>query len=135
MRVVPDTNVLISALMFAGLPGVFLQLGLERRFTLITSNALLSEFEEKLVAKFRVTEQDARAVRLKIAAVAEVIQPEFTLHAVQDDPDDNRVIECAVAGKADYIVSGDRHLLQLAQHEGVEIMNVRQFLAKAGFLA
>jgi predicted nucleic acid-binding protein len=47
---------------------------------------------------------------------------------VSDDPDDNRVLECAVAGRADYIVSGDRHLLNLKQHAGIAILTAREFL-------
>lgn len=130
MRVVADTNIYISALMFSGLPGVFLHLGLERRFTLIASKALLDELEEKLVAKFGVSEPDTRTVRTRIEAAGEVVEPDFTLHVVKDDPDDNRVLECAVAGKADFVVSGDRHLLRVGECEGIPIVTVREFLER-----
>jgi predicted nucleic acid-binding protein len=113
MRVVADTNVFISALMFGGLAGRFLDLALSRRFTLVTSKALLDELDEKLRDKFAVPEHDALAIRAKLEGYAN--------------------LECAVAGKADFIVSGDRHLLRIGFHEGIAIFTVRQFMETPGF--
>lgn len=132
MLVVADTNVFISALMFGGLPGQFLDLALRRRFTLVTSRALLDELDEKLREKFAVSERDALTIRAKLEASTNVVDPDFELYAVPGDPDDNRVLECAVAGKADFIVSGDRHLLRIGTYEGIVIVTVRQFLESAG---
>jgi putative PIN family toxin of toxin-antitoxin system len=131
-RVVADTNVFISALMFGGLPGVFLDLALRRKFTLVTSSALLDELDEKLRGKFAVSNHDALAIRARLEGVAELAAPDFELHAVPDDPDDNRVLECAVAGKGDLIVSGDRHLLRICVYEGIAIVTIRQFLEATG---
>jgi putative PIN family toxin of toxin-antitoxin system len=132
MRVVADTNVFISALMFGGLPGRFLDRALRRKFTLVISRALLDELDEKLRGKFAVSESDALAIRARLEDNATVVDPDFELNAVPDDPDDNRVLECAVAGKADFIVSGDRHLLRLGNYEEIAIVTVRQFLETAG---
>jgi putative PIN family toxin of toxin-antitoxin system len=99
MRVVADTNVFISALMFGGLPGVFLDLALRRRFTLVTSMALLDELDEKLRGKFAVSERDALAIRAKLEGNATLADPDFGLNAVPEDPDDNRVLECAARAK------------------------------------
>jgi len=134
MRVVADTNVLISALMFGGLPGRFLDLALGRRFTLLASKALLDELDEKLRGKFAVSESDALVIRAKLEGSAELADPDFQLNAVPDDPDDNRVLECAVAGKADWIVSGDRHLLRIGRYAGIAIVTVRQFVETAGLM-
>jgi putative PIN family toxin of toxin-antitoxin system len=106
---------------------------LGRRFILVTSKALLDELDEKLRGKFAVSERDALAFRAKLEGIASVVDPDFELNAVPDDPDDNRVLECALAGKADYIVSGDRHLLRIASFEGIAIVTVRRFLETAGF--
>ena len=132
MRVVADTNVFISALMFGGLPGRFLDLALHRRFTLVTSKALLDELDEKLRGKFGVSESDALAICAKLEGNADLVDPQFELNAVPDDPDDNRVLECAVAGKAEFVVSGDRHLLRIGSYEGIAIVTVRQFLETTG---
>ena len=133
MRVVADTNVFISALMFGGLPGRFLDLALSRRFNLATSKALLDELDEKLRGKFAVSERDALAIRAKLEGHANLVDPNFELNIVSDDPDDNRVLEYAVAGKANFIVSGDRHLLRIGFYEGIAIFTVRQFLETPEF--
>lgn len=131
MRVVADTNVFLSALLFGGLPEEFLNLALRRRFALITSAALLDELDEKLRGKFAVSDRDAQSIRTNLEGSAAVVNPSFELHAVPDDPDDNRVLECALAGNADFIVSGDRHLLRIGNYEGIVIVSVRQFLETA----
>lgn len=107
--------------MFDGLPGVILKLALDRRFTLVTSKPLLDELDEKLREKFGVSAQDATAIRVKLESVAFLVDPDFVLSAVLDDPDDNRVLESAVADKAECIVSGDRHLLRLGSYDGIAI--------------
>ena|SRR5260370_26485868 len=127
-RVVLDTNVYVSALMFGGLPGSLLDLAFLRSFTLIISPALLEELDEKLRAKFGVPAEDAALVRARLEKVAEVVQPRESLSVIADDPDDNGVLECAVEGEADVIVSGDRHLLKLARYQGILIVTVRQFM-------
>jgi putative PIN family toxin of toxin-antitoxin system len=134
MRVVADTNILISALLFGGLPGKFLDFALRQRFTLVTSKALLDELDEKLREKFAVSESDALAIRAKLEGNAKLVEPDFELNAVPDDPDDNRVLECAVAGKADWIVSGDRHLLGIVNYAGIAIVTVRHFVETTGLL-
>jgi putative PIN family toxin of toxin-antitoxin system len=127
-RVVLDTNVYISALMFGGLPGALLDLAFLRSFTLIISPALLKELDEKLRVKFGVSADDTALLRSKLENLAEVVEPAEIMSVITDDPDDNRVLECAVKGLADLIVSGDRHLLKLANHQGISIVTVRQFL-------
>jgi putative PIN family toxin of toxin-antitoxin system len=127
-RVVADTNIYISALMFGGLPGVLVDLGLMQAITVVISPPLLDELQDKLRAKFGILAQDAAAIRAKLETIGDLIHPAIVLEVVSDDPDDNRVLECAVAGRADYIVSGDRHLLNLKQHAGIAILTARQFL-------
>ena len=130
-RAVADTNVYVSALMFGGLPGTFLELALVGSFVLVASEALLDELDDKLRFKFGVSPEDAAAIRARLETVARVLKPGLVLDVVKADPDDNRVLECACAGKADYVVSGDRHLLELGSYEGVPILTVRQFLEEA----
>jgi putative PIN family toxin of toxin-antitoxin system len=128
VRVVADTNVFISALMFGGLPGTFLDLALLQSFLLVTSPALLDELDEKLRLKFGLSPNDADLVRAQLQSSAVVVKPTVILAVIKDDPDDNRVLECAAAGEANYIVSGDRHLLQLRSYEGIPILTVRHFM-------
>jgi len=128
MRVVFDTNVYISALMFGGLPGALLNLAFLQSFTLIVSPALLDELCEKLKFKFKLSAEDVALVRERLGKVAKIVYPDELLHVVKDDPDDNRVLECAIKGKANYIISGDRHLVKLGSYGGILIVNARTFL-------
>jgi putative PIN family toxin of toxin-antitoxin system len=128
IRVVADTNIFISALMFGGLPGTFLDLAFVKSFQLVTSPVLLDELDEKLRGKFGVSPKDADLIRLRLEAAALIVEPDFSLKVIEDDPDDDRVLECAVAAKADYIVSGDRHLLKLSSYRDIPVMTVRQLM-------
>jgi putative PIN family toxin of toxin-antitoxin system len=130
-RVVLDTNVFISALMFGGLPGSLLDLALLQSFLLVISPALLDELDEKLRLKFDVSAEDTAIIRAKLESIAEIVRPDITVHVIEDDPDDDRVLECAVKGSADYIVTGDRHLLKLGSYKAIAIVTVRQFLDAA----
>jgi uncharacterized protein len=128
MRVVADTNIFISALMFGGLPGSFLDLAFLRTFQLVTSAILLDELHEKLRSKFALSADDADRVRAKLESAALLVKPNMVLKVIIDDPDDDRVLECAVAGGVDYIVSGDRHLLKLGSFQGISIVTAREFI-------
>jgi putative PIN family toxin of toxin-antitoxin system len=87
-----------------------------------------------LRGKFAVSESDALTIRAKLEGNANLVEPDFELNAVPDDPDDNRVLECAIAGKAEWIVSGDRHLLGIVSYAGIAIVTVRQFVETKGLL-
>jgi len=127
-RVVADTNVIIFAILFRGLPGAFLDLSSVRAFQLVTSSALLDELDGKLRTKFKQSPQNIGHVRSWIEGFAEVVKPTVVIDLVVDDPDDNRVVECAIAGTAKYIVSGDRHLLKLRKFAEITILTIRQFM-------
>jgi putative PIN family toxin of toxin-antitoxin system len=132
MRVVADTNVLISAFLFGGLPRVLVSLGLSGSFSLITSGPLLDELEDKLRNRFAVPEEKLAFFLSQMNDRATIVHPTFALDAVPNDPDDDRVLECAVAGNADLIVSGDKHLLRLGSYQSIRILTVRQFLESSG---
>jgi putative PIN family toxin of toxin-antitoxin system len=133
MRAVADTNVLVSGLLFGGLPRTFLNQATAQSFTLVTSVELLEGLGETLANKFHFDGTDTRLFLERIRQIAEIARPNFRLHSVPDDEDDNRVLECAVAGNAEFIVSGDKHLLRLGAHAGIIIVTVRQFIQTAGF--
>jgi uncharacterized protein len=85
-RVVADTNIYISAIMFGGLPGSVLDLGLLRVFTLVVSPPLLDELEDKLRVKFGVSARDAATIRAKLADAADVVNPHLMLDVVKMIP-------------------------------------------------
>lgn len=135
MRLVADTNVLVSAVEFLTDPPQWLyRLAARERGTMLTSDALLEELGDVLARKF--SWPDARVARViaEIRDFAEVVEPSERVSDVTDDPSDNRVLEAALAGQADVIVSGDRHLLRLGEWRGVRILSPRAFLDEFGDL-
>jgi len=130
LRAVLDTNVLISAL-FGGPPELVYRAALRGRFKLITSPALLAELARALRKKFRLPEADITAYVKQIARRSTVVRPAVKLSVVEDEPD-NRVLECAVAGSVDLIVSGDRHLLRLETYSGIPIVRPTDFVRTLG---
>ena len=135
IRVVADTNVVIAALMLGGVPGAFLDHVFLGSFLLVTSPVLLDELADKLSLKFQVSPKDVSLIRVRLQTIALLVEPAPVLEIVSDDPDDNRVLECTVTGRANYVVSGDRHLLKLASFEEIPILTTRQFMniVEAGF--
>lgn len=131
MRVVLDTNVLISALLFGGLPERLLRRGLDGAFDMVSSETLLDELEDKLRDRFAFGRARARLVREELEAAVDLVAPE-EVPAVARDADDDHVLAAAVAGSADVIVTGDKDLLVLGQHAGVAILTVREFVSREG---
>ncbi|MDR7555707.1 MAG: putative toxin-antitoxin system toxin component, PIN family [Armatimonadota bacterium] len=127
-RAVLDTNVYISAL-FGGNPEDVYLAALRGQFRLVTSPAILVELARKLREKFRLPESDIRSYITQIGRHADVVRPRERLRILDDGPD-NRVLECALEGKADVIVSGDRHLLSLGTYRGIRILRPAEFLRR-----
>ena len=128
MKVVFDTNILVSALVFPGgrAETALLRI-IEERDQLLLSKPILDELLGVLARKFsRDAEELARtAVLLSVLAIA--VKPRQRLRVVKDDPD-NRVLECALAGRADAIVTGDSALLELGEFRGVRVISLREYL-------
>lgn len=129
MRVVLDTNVLVSAVVFGGPPGRIIGFASQGRLRLVLSPATIDEFRRVLRGKFRFPDAAVyRAETLLRKVSLPVVEPEVSVDVLRDDPDDNRVLEAAIAGSADCIVSGDRHLLELESFRGIPILTPREFL-------
>lgn len=124
MRVVLDTNVLVSAFVFpGGTPEVVYRLALEGRIELVTSPPLLAEFGRVLTEKFAREVHAVREAVAQVSSVGLVVRPSERLEVITDDPDDDRVLEAAAEGSAESIVSGDRHLLRLGEWSGIRIVS------------
>ena len=126
-RLVLDTNVLISAYGFGGKPAELMRAIIDGEHALVTSPALLTEFAEKLYDVLGYDDDHVRAALQQLARVAEIVRPEVKLHVIADEAD-NRVLECAVEGAAEMIVSGDHHLLDLGEYHGASIVRVSSLI-------
>ena len=116
LRVVCDTNVYIAAALRGEQSETIIQLAAAGAITLVVSPAILSELERKLRDKFGWRPGQTALFLEAVELIAEVVEPDVALHAIADDPDDDRILECAVSGEAALIVTYDKHLLKLKQY-------------------
>lgn len=133
MRVVLDTNVIVSGLNFPGNERLVLDLALRGRFELYLSPFILGEAAGVLGRKFDWAEERSSEALIALANAATVIEPTPLPEAIAGDHPDNRVLECAAASEAEFLVTGDRrHLLPLGEYQGVRILNAPRFLSALG---
>jgi uncharacterized protein len=132
MRVVLDTNIFIS-MTLGGLVGKINDYWKSGEFTLIVSDAILSEYLNVLQRpKFHLTAEIIVAILGRIQRKAEFVTPAKKIRWVESDPKDDMFLEAGLEGKADYIVSGDSHLLDLKIFRGIEILSAREFIERLG---
>jgi len=135
MRVVLDANVIISALISRnGNPGKIFDLWEKDVFDIAVSPTILKEIERvihypRIQQKYQLPEEHVSKFLQLIGDQAIVVNPTKTVNVIEKDPTDDRYIECAMESQASFIVTGDKHLLELKEYQGIVI------LPPAGFLA
>jgi uncharacterized protein len=130
LTVTADTNVYISALQFDGRPDQLLRLARQGLMRLAVSEPILAEVRRVLGEKFRRPPDEVAEADRLIRGFADVVQPTRQLAVGTEDPDDDRILECAVAAGAHVLVSGDKHLLRLGAFEGISILTIAAFLER-----
>ena len=134
MRAVLDTNTVVSALLWGGTPNELLAAATEERIELYTSAALVAELTDVL-SRMKFAPRLARANRTVATLIAQYTGLAETIVAarinpvVLADPDDDHVLACALAARAELIVSGDAHLLNLKHYQGIPIVSATAALA------
>jgi putative PIN family toxin of toxin-antitoxin system len=127
-----DTNILLSGIGWKGRPFQCLEMERVGMVEGVVCRVLLDERAEKLQTKLDFTPQQSLDAVADLLSFLRLVAITGKLKVVNADPDDDKVLECAVAGSATHIVTGDRrHLLPLATYQGVEIVTAAEFLAKA----
>ena len=130
-RVVFDTNILFSAFGWRGSPYECVQLARQKKIIAITCPEILQELEDKLFFKREMSMANVARTLTEISVFCEMVAITNELHVITADSKDDKVIECALAGKATHIVTGDRrHLLPLREYKGIIILNPADFLAQ-----
>lgn len=129
MRVVLDTNVVASGFLWGGAPRQLLQAAREKKLQLYTSTPLLLELTDilgraKFARKLAAAHLSVDQLVERYALLTTVVHPAVIAPTILDDPDDDHVLACALAAKAEIIVSGDRHLLDIKEHCGVRVVTV-----------
>lgn len=130
MRAVLDTNVLISGLLWRGIPHECLLSAEAELYELVLAESILDELRHKLIEKFENTEEESEEILSGLRRCATFVTLTGRSGWVAADPDDDKFVESALIGHADVIVSGDRHLLDLGTVEGIPILSPRQFLRR-----
>ena len=130
-RITPDSNILISALIFGGNPLRLMEMALSSEISLFISNEILHETLRVLRDKFGLSHERVAQAEQYINACTERVATRGRIDVVKEDPDDNRVLECAEAAGCKYIITGDLDLLRLGKLGNIRIMTVRSFLDQA----
>ena len=128
MRVVFDTNIFISAIVISRSQAEkAISKIIEGGDTLIISRAIIDEVLSLLSSKFSRDREAISHVAVYLSDLGEVVSPTKRIRILKDEPD-NRILECALGGKVDVIVTGDKEMLNLGEHQGVKIISLKAYL-------
>jgi uncharacterized protein len=127
--VTADTNIYISALVFGGVPLQLITAARHRMIRFDISEPLLDETTRVLRDKFLWSEDMLERAANRLFRCTSLVRATETIDAVPEDPDDNRVLECAVTAGSQYVVTGDSDLLRLGSFRTIRILRVADFLA------
>jgi len=126
-KVVLDTNVFVSAVIGHGKPRQLLQRGIDKEFTIVTSDSIIRELVTVLRRpKFKTSDDEIRRIVIGLLGACEVVEVVSHFKAVKNDPSDNAILNTATDAGADMIVTGDKHLLVLKNFRGTSILSVSQ---------
>ena len=131
MRVILDTNVFISGIFFSGPPSQILKAWVNQSFQIVLSQQILNEYQrvaEDLSFKFQTI--DILPIIKLVTIHGHFVDTKGLDISVCEDPDDDKFLVCAVAGKCKTIISGDKHLLKLTGYEGIVVLSPRNFVDK-----
>jgi len=127
-RVVIDTNVFVSGLNFTGKPNEILELFIKGDIEVFISPFILSEIERILRERFEWGEGNIHRVLDQIKRQTILVHPKLEITVIKQKDDDNRILECAIEGKAQCLISGDKkHLLPLKEYQGTKILSPAEF--------
>lgn len=128
-KIVVDTNTLISAFGWEGKPHNIIRKILNEEIEMIISQQQIEEVKRVLdYPKFNFSDEQKSRFLSIVYGIANIVEISETLKIIEEDPDDNIILECAVKNKADFIISGDEHLLKLKEYSGVKIITASEFL-------
>lgn len=131
IRVLPDTNIIISSVFWRGNPYEVVRRGILGKYQLVISTEILDEAADKLKNKFQFPEESTQELMDILMTHCHVVDVTSKFDAVRDKKD-NKIIECAFDGKVDYIVTGDPDLLVLKDFRGIKIVKAKEFLEMIG---
>ncbi len=132
LQAVVDTNVLVSALLSDGPSRKILRLAASKELLLVSSPELMKELEKVLKRDFEYSEAMVQNVVDSLTTTLAFVEPSFKLEVIKKDPTDNKLLECAKATHADYLLSYDKHLSEIREYENTKITTPDSLLRKLG---
>jgi putative PIN family toxin of toxin-antitoxin system len=130
IKVVVDTNILVSASFWKGNPYIIIQMAVKKEIEIFTSAAILKELAKALKRDFKIPEPELNERMSLFLGILTIIEPKIMIQAVKEDPEDNKILEAAIQANAGFVVSGDKHLLKLKEFKGIQIFTAKKFLEK-----
>lgn len=127
VRVVLDTNIFISALVYGGVPEKVLRVILAKEIQVVVSPVLQAELIDIITKKFPLSLADMYLLEEEMQKSFVIVRPRIVLDVVRDK-DDNKVLEAAVEGNCDFIITGDLDLLDLSKYKNIKVVTPNQFL-------
>ena len=133
IRVTLDTNILVSGTFWTGDSYRILELIDKKKITSILSKEIIAEYintviSEEITEKIENKKLIAAKTAQKVVMMSEIVEPTRKIDRIKEDPEANKILECATTGKAGYIITNDNHLLNIKGFEGIKILTPRQFL-------
>jgi len=129
VRIVLDTNVLISGIFFSGPPSQILRVWRDKKVTFVLSEEILDEYQKTgRELSLQYPDIEIEPILALLAINSELIEPISLSEAICNDPDDDKFIACALAAKSRVIVSGDKALLKVSGYRGVKVIKPRNFI-------
>lgn len=135
IRAVFDTNIVVSGLLWLGAPSQAIDAAIDEKFLLLSSEALIAELirvlsRPKFEPRFKQLGKTVEGFVSNYRALVELVDPVAIQPVITADPTDDAVLACAISAHADFIVSGDKHLLTLGIYETIPILTINEFVVK-----
>jgi uncharacterized protein len=131
LSVTADTNIWVSAFNYRGNPRRLIDLAQNELIHLAISDTIIEETRRILAKRFNWSAERIDEAEYQMRDISKHVTPTQTVDVVKDDPDDNRIVECAIEAGSDYLVTGDKDLLRVGSHGTIRIMKVAEFLGIA----
>lgn len=129
-RVVADTNILVSSIFWNGKPYEIIQKGINQEILVFISKDIIGELITALKRDFGLGDQELEDILDAIILFTHLVETTEKIDVIKEDCKDNIILECAVAANANFIISGDSHLLNLKEFRGIKIVSANDFLEK-----
>ena len=123
-----DTNIYVSAAFWSGEPYLVVQKAITQEIIDFISQEIVGELREVLARDFNLGKEDIEEIVKAVFFFTHLTKPKEKVSIIKDDPDDDRILECALSCKADFVVTQDNHLLKLKEFRGIKILTPKEFL-------